>query len=310
MTSMPPSDAILKDSIPQGWVERCPGRTRPFLRLARYDRPAGFWLLGLPAPIGLTFAGLNIGFGIMDIMWTLLFAIGAIAMRGAGCTYNDIVDRDLDVQVERTALRPLASGSVSLKQAWIWLLAQCGVGLLVLLCLPRLAQIIALCSLILVAIYPFMKRITFWPQSWLGLTFNWAVLVAYATKTGELTLPIIALYVGLVFWTIGYDTIYACQDVEDDAMIGVKSTARLFGDQVPLAVGILYTICTALIAYALFLQAGSKAIIALIPFALHLAWQTTSLPKQQFLPLFKSNRMAALLLIFGIGLYWLYGASA
>jgi len=164
----------------------------------------------------------------------VLILIGAIAMRGAGCTYNDIVDQDLDRQVERTALRPLPAGTVTTKQAWIWLFAQCGVGLIVLLCLPRLAQIISLCSIPLVAAYPFMKRITWWPQVWLGLTFNWAVLVAYAAKTGTLSLPLIILYTGLIFWTVGYDTIYACQ--------GVKSTARRFGKRVKLGVGFSYFI--------------------------------------------------------------------
>ena len=163
-------------------------------------------------------------------------------MRGAGCTYNDIVDQDLDRQVERTALRPLPAGTITTKQAWIWLFAQCGVGLIVLLCLPRLAQIISLCSIPLVAAYPFMKRITWWPQLWLGMTFNWAVLVAYAAKTEIVNLPLFILYAGLIFWTVGYDTIYACQDIEDDMKIGVKSTARRFGKRVKLGVGFSYFI--------------------------------------------------------------------
>lgn len=226
------TDQTIKDSVQGGWVERMPEPMRPYLRLSRYDRPIGFWLLALPGWIGLCFAALSVGFSWADVKWAVLIAIGAVAMRGAGCTYNDIVDRDLDAKVERTALRPLPAGSVTVKQAWFWLVMQCLVGLAVLAFFPRLAQIIALSSVVLVAAYPFMKRITYWPQAWLGLTFNWAVLVAYAAKTGMVNLPLFLLYAGLVFWTIGYDTIYACQDVEDDALIGVKSTARLFGDKV------------------------------------------------------------------------------
>ena len=157
----------------------------------------------------------------------------------------------MDAQVERTALRPLPAGTITTKQAWIWLLAQCGVGLIVLLCLPRLAQIISLCSIPLVAAYPFMKRITWWPQAWLGLTFNWAVLVAYAAKTGMISMPLFVLYAGLIFWTVGYDTIYACQDIEDDMKIGVKSTARRFGKRVKLGVGICYFLMLLLIHISL-----------------------------------------------------------
>ncbi len=194
-----------------------------------------------------------------DYKWALLLFIGAIAMRGAGCTYNDIVDQDLDRQVTRTALRPLAAGTISTKQAWIWLFAQCFIGLMVLLALPRLAQIIALCSIPLVAAYPFMKRITWWPQLWLGLTFNWAVLVAYAAKTGHLSISIFILYAGLIFWTVGYDTIYACQDIEDDALIGVKSTARRFGAYVKPAVAMCFVIMTALLFFATGLEIIMRA---------------------------------------------------
>jgi len=234
------SAPIINDAAPDHWVYRAPVRARPYLQLSRLDRPVGYWLLALPGWIGLSFASLSHGFAQSDLKWALLILIGAIAMRGAGCTYNDIVDQDLDKQVERTALRPLPAGTISTKQAWLWLLAQCAAGLIVLLQLPRLAQIIALGSLPLVAAYPFMKRITWWPQIWLGLTFNWAVLVAYAAKTEGLSSPLFILYIGLVFWTVGYDTIYACQDIEDDAMIGVKSTARRFGHRVKFGVGSCY----------------------------------------------------------------------
>ena len=223
-------------------MNRSPQSIRPYLQLSRLDRPVGYWLLALPGWIGLAFASLSHGFATSDVKWAMLILIGAIAMRGAGCTYNDVVDQDLDAQVERTALRPLPAGTVTTKQAWIWLFSQCGVGLIVLLCLPRLAQIISLCSIPLVAAYPFMKRITWWPQLWLGMTFNWAVLVTYAAKTGIVSLPLFILYAGLIFWTVGYDTIYACQDIEDDMKIGVKSTARRFGKQVKLGVGFSYFI--------------------------------------------------------------------
>lgn len=230
----------IKDSNTGHWVNRSPANLRPYLQLSRLDRPIGYWLLALPGWIGLALATLSHGFAQSDLKWAALILIGAIAMRGAGCTYNDIVDQDLDAQVERTALRPLPAGTVSTKQAWIWLLAQCGIGLIVLLLMPRLAQYIALGSIPLVAAYPFMKRITWWPQVWLGFTFNWAVLVAYAAKTGEVSVPLFILYAGLIFWTIGYDTIYACQDIEDDAMIGVKSTARRFGNKIRLGAGLCY----------------------------------------------------------------------
>ena len=244
-------DNVIKDSDKRHWVNRAPMGVRPYFQLSRLDRPVGYWLLALPGWIGLAFAAQLRGFAASDLKWAVLILIGAIAMRGAGCTYNDIVDQDLDKQVERTALRPLPAGTVTNKQAWIWLLAQCGVGLIVLLCLPRLAQYVSLLSIPLVAAYPFMKRITWWPQIWLGMTFNWAVLVAYAAKTGEISPPLLILYAGLIFWTVGYDTIYACQDIEDDMKIGVKSTARRFGSRVKLGVGVCYLFCVAFIYLAI-----------------------------------------------------------
>ena len=188
--------APIKDASQSHWVYRAPLGLRPYLQLARYDRPVGYWLLALPGWIGLAFASLSHGFAASDLKWAALILIGAVAMRGAACTYNDIVDRDLDAQVDRTALRPLPAGTVTLKQAWIWTFIQCFAGLAVLLCLPRLAQVISLCSIPLVAVYPFMKRITWWPQVWLGLTFNWAVLVAYAAKTGMISPAVLVLYAG------------------------------------------------------------------------------------------------------------------
>ena len=248
-------DTAPKDTTQGHWVYKTPRSWQPFLQLSRLDRPIGYWLLALPGWIGLAFASLSHGLDVTDLKWAALILMGAVAMRGAGCTYNDIVDQDLDAQVDRTALRPLPAGTITTKQAWIWLCVQCSIGLIVLLCLPRLAQIISLCSLPLVAAYPFMKRITWWPQVWLGMTFNWAVLVAYAAKTGSVTTPLFILYAGLIFWTIGYDTIYACQDIEDDAFVGIKSTARRFGSRVKLGVGVCYGVCLALIIWAVMNEA-------------------------------------------------------
>ena len=295
------TDHTIKDSVQGGWVEAMPARTRPFLRLSRYDRPIGFWLLGLPGWIGLAFATINYGLAWSDLKYAILIAIGAIAMRGAGCTYNDIVDRDLDAKVERTALRPLPAGTVSLKAAWVWLVVQCLIGLIVLAFFPRLAQITALGAIPLVALYPFMKRITFWPQAWLGLTFNWAVLVAYAAKTDNLSMGVNVLQLGLIFWTIGYDTIYACQDVEDDALIGVKSTARLFGKHVRLWVTVFYGLTIMCLMTAIYIEAEPIYILAIFPFAAHLLWQVRRFdPKnaENCLETFKSNQKTALLLVF------------
>jgi len=299
-------DKTIKDSVQGGWVERMPEGLRPYLRLSRYDRPIGFWLLALPGWIGLAFAALSEGFARADIKWAVLIGIGAVAMRGAGCTYNDIVDRDLDSRVERTALRPLAAGTIGLKSAWIWLVLQCMVGLVVLAFFPRLSQIIAVSSVVLVAAYPFMKRITYWPQAWLGLTFNWAVLVAYTAKTGAVDLPLFLLYAGLVFWTIGYDTIYACQDVEDDALIGVKSTARLFGDKTKFWTATTYGVSLLFISISFFKASNLLyAILFVLPFAAHIIWQIWRFDPAKgvlCLNIFKSNRMAALLLILGLSL--------
>ena len=319
---------VIKDANRTHWVYRAPKGLRPYLQLSRLDRPVGYWLLTLPGWIGLAFAGLSYGFDQSDLKWAVLILIGAIAMRGAGCTYNDIVDQDLDRQVERTALRPLPAGTITTKQAWVWLFAQCAVGLAVLLCLPRLAQVISLCSIPLVAAYPFMKRITWWPQVWLGMTFNWAVLVAYAAKAGEVSAPLFILYLGLIFWTVGYDTIYACQDIEDDAIIGVKSTARRFGKRVKLGVGVCYSITLAMLFLSMTIvffepmyfpkirgvlhrcaETTWLQLILSLPFAIHLIWQVKKFTPQNSkasLEIFKSNRYAALLLIISMACVSLY----
>lgn len=294
-------DRRVADSLPQSWVDRAPAAMRPYLRLARYDRPVGFWLLGLPCWMGLVLARTGSGLGWVDLYYAILFAIGAIAMRGAGCTYNDIVDQDLDAQVGRTADRPLPAGSVSLKQAWIFLLAQCGVGLIVLVQLPLLAIGVGLGSLVLVAAYPFMKRITWWPQAWLGLTFNWGIPVAYTAAAGTFDLAALALYAGAVFWTLGYDTIYAHQDAEDDALVGVKSTARLFGENSQYWVAGFYGVNAVLVALAIWFSQATPFVV--IPFTLYTAHLFNQVRKlditdgAQCLALFKSNRSSGLLLV-------------
>jgi 4-hydroxybenzoate polyprenyltransferase len=220
------------DAQPRHWSARAPAWAQPYARLSRYDRPVGWRLLLVPCLMGLALARAEEGFWWdRDALIALVFLIGAIAMRGAGCTYNDIVDRKIDAAVERTAGRPIPAGQVSVRAAWIWLVAQCAVGLAVLLTLPPAAILWALASLPLVALYPFMKRITWWPQAWLGLCFSWGALVAGAAVDWRITPEIALLFAGCVAWVIGYDTIYALQDIEDDALIGVRSTARLFGDR-------------------------------------------------------------------------------
>jgi len=221
------------DAIEGSWVYRqAPRAARPYLKLARMDRPVGTWLLLWPC---LWSAALAVGghFEAAHLYLAALFGVGALVMRGAGCTYNDIVDKDFDSKVERTRSRPLPAGEVSIKQAWAFLVLQCLIGLAVLLQLNVFAAGVALGSLVLVAIYPFMKRITYWPQAWLGLTFNWGALVGWAAVRGDLGgqmgWPPVVLYAGAVFWTLGYDTIYAHQDREDDALVGVKSTALALG---------------------------------------------------------------------------------
>jgi 4-hydroxybenzoate polyprenyltransferase len=214
------------DALPLSFVDRAPDAWKPYLRLSRFDRPIGFWLLALPCFMGQFLGRGGIGFGLFDLLLLALWAMGAVAMRGAGCSFNDYVDRDIDAKVARTAGRPLPSGQVTPRRALIWTVVQCLVGLGVLLLLPRTAQIVALLAIPMVAAYPFMKRITWWPQVWLGLTFNWGVLVGYAAVMGRLDWPALWLYLACVCWTVGYDTIYAQQDIEDDALVGVKSTTK------------------------------------------------------------------------------------
>jgi 4-hydroxybenzoate polyprenyltransferase len=268
---------------------------RPFALLARFDRPIGWWLLFWPCIYGLGLAGGAIKHGPL-IAWMLL---GAIAMRGAGCVYNDIVDRDLDAQVARTASRPLASGAVSLRAAWAWLLALCMIGLIVLLQLRWQAQITALGSLFFVAAYPFMKRITWWPQAWLGLVFSWGAPVGWMAIWGTVEPAMLWLYAGTIFWVIGYDTIYAMQDREDDALVGIRSSALRLGGNVKGGVALFYALALAGWAMAIWsVRPQALALLALLPVALHLLYQTASLEKGggNALDLFRSNRTAGLLM--------------
>ena len=294
------------DAARTHWVNRAPVGLRPYLQLSRLDRPVGYWLLALPGWIGLVVPAWLCRPDWQSwspLYWGALILIGAIAMRGAGCTYNDIVDRDLDAQVDRTASRPLPSGRVTLWQVWLWLALQLTIGFGVWLALPWGAKLIALAALPLVAAYPFMKRITWWPQVWLGLTFNWALLVAYAIKTGGLDATIGLVYAGLACWTVGYDTIYALQDIEDDAVIGIRSTARRFGDRVRIGVALSYSLCVLLIAAGLFSSQSPVSAFAAVPFAAHLIWQVYRLDPSdtsRALRLFKSNGWAAGLLIIAL----------
>ncbi len=296
-------DRTLPDSVAKGLVERAPSKLRPYMRLARWDRPVGAWLLAIPGLCGVALAGIRTGYAWSDPILLVLIFIGAFAMRGAGCTYNDIVDADLDRRVTRTADRPVASGAVSLNDAWFFVALQCVAGLIVLLLLPRMAQLIALASIPLVAIYPFMKRITWWPQLFLGITFNWPLLVGYAAGGGRIDGPAILLYAGLILWTLGYDTIYALQDREDDALAGVKSSARALGSRAREGVALFYGASAALAAWAGAAAAGPWGAAAALGYAAHLSWQAHRLRPDDSgvcLRLFRANRSAGLLLFAGL----------
>jgi len=285
---------IVPDSERRGLIGALPPRLRPYASLMRLDRPIGTWLLFWPCAWSVALAGVD---GRWDLfLWLFL---GAFAMRSAGCVYNDIVDRDLDKSVERTRLRPLASERVSVRSAWVLIGLLCLVGLLVLLQLKLIAALIALVSVAPVAAYPFMKRITWWPQAWLGLVFSWGALVGWPAVTGRLALPALLLWVGSVAWVVGYDTLYAIQDIEDDELVGVKSSARRLGDKAPLGVGLFYSIAIALWGAAVWtVRPDWLALLTLAPAALHLANQALRAdPKdgELALRLFRSNRTCGLL---------------
>jgi 4-hydroxybenzoate polyprenyltransferase len=299
------------DAQNNNWLDRhAPERVKPYGRLARWDRPIGFWLLFWPCAWGIALAAVaqpHLGFG----WWAaVLMFFGAILMRGAGCTFNDIVDRDIDMQVARTRSRPIPSGQVSAREALYFLIAQALLASAILFQFNRFTVWAGVASLVLVAIYPFMKRITWWPQLFLGLAFSYGALVGWSSQTGGVGWAPVILYAGTILWVIGYDTIYALQDIEDDALVGVKSTARLFGNNVTMAVAVFYAV-----AYLLWnigaIIAGSGlifAVLSLVPAAL-LAWQLWTLDRESpgnALVRFKSNHYVGMALTLALLAEWVW----
>lgn len=334
---------ILPDAAPTNWVDRhAPPSLRPWLKLGRFDRPAGIWLLMLPGWMGIALAGSMRGTW-PDLVLMAQFFIGAALMRAAGCAFNDIVDRDFDAQVARTAMRPIPAGQISVKQAWAFLVGCCLLSLLILLTMNLWAVGLGIASLALVAAYPFMKRITWWPQAWLGLTFNWGAPLGFAAALGGPNLfqyleafgsnsqrlayfnehgfavgpvfpdmvattlspwPAVLLYAGLIFWTLGYDTIYAVQDLEDDALAGVKSSARRLGASAARGVLIFYAICFVLVLSAGWLGGlGPLMLPPLAVFGLLLSRQAAALRLDDpagALALFKSNVWCGAVLVLAL----------
>ena len=282
------------DAAP-GWVDRLPRAVQPYARLARLDRPAGAWLLFWPCAWGVALADGLVADGVL-LLW---FGLGSVVMRSAGCVWNDIIDRNLDAQVARTAARPVASGAISVRRALAFAVFLSLLGLVVLLQLRPFAQGVAVASLILVAGYPFMKRIPWWPQAWLGLTFNWGALVGYAAITDP-DAAMLLLYAGGVAWTLGYDTIYALQDIEDDALAGIKSSARALGGRARMGVAGFYGVALLCWGAALWAVRPDLLVLAgLLPLAAQLFWQVWRLSDtrpETVLVLFRSNRSAGLLL--------------
>ena len=303
---IPDAANITPDTEMRGVMGILPASWRPYAALARFDRPIGWWLLFWPCVWGLALSGGLPGHWPL-VLW---FLLGAIAMRSAGCVYNDIVDRNLDAQVERTRSRPLASGAVPLKAAWLWLVTLCLIGLVVWFQINMTAKLVALGSLALVAAYPFMKRITWWPQAWLGLVFSWGALVGWAAIEARVPVAGLLLYAGSIFWVIGYDTIYALQDREDDALVGIKSSALRMGSHVRGGVGLLYVLALSLWCAAIWqVRPQPAALLALLPMALHLLWQVAALNPDNgddALAKFRSNRFAGLLAAAG---FFVVGAA-
>ena len=295
--------AVPRDAQPSHWFAALPPGVRPWVQLMRLDRPIGAWLLFWPCLFGLILGAMAAERNFTD--WrdfynVLLFAAGTIVMRGAGCAFNDIMDRDFDRQVARTRGRPIPSGAIKLAHAWIFTLALCLIGFVILLQFNLLTIALGAASLLLVAIYPFMKRITFWPQAWLGLTFNWGALMGFAAQTGRLDLPALYLYAGLFFWTLGYDTIYAHQDKEDDALIGIKSTALLLGGQSGKWILRFYAVSFTLILASGFAEhAGWTFGPIMLLAGAHLLWQVKRLQidnPDNCLMLFRANRLTGALI--------------
>jgi 4-hydroxybenzoate polyprenyltransferase len=325
--------APLPDAMPANWVDRfAPGASRPWLKLGRFDRPTGIWLLMLPGWQGIVLAD-AMEHRLPNVSLMALVALGAALMRAAGCAYNDIVDRDIDAKVARTALRPIPAGQISVRQAWVFVILCCAIAFGILITLPPTAVVLGALSLVLVAAYPFMKRITWWPQAWLGLTFNWGALLGFAAATGagpgfwrgmapyvvssgnvsflmramadsSLQWPAVLLYGAGVFWTLGYDTIYAIQDLEDDALAGVKSSARRLGAQAPLAIlGFYLTSLALLLATGAAAGLGPFFYLALIAYGVQLCSQARKVRTDdpaKALRLFKSNSWAGLILVLAL----------
>ena len=301
--------ATVADAVSGHWTRHLPEPVRPFAQMARWDRPIGWWLLLWPCWWSVMLAATAQGNRAeTDVRWILallaLFMVGAIAMRGAGCTWNDITDRKLDAEVARTRSRPLPSGRIGVRAALAFLFAQLLVGLAVLLQLPLFAVLLGFASVPIVVAYPFAKRVTDWPQAVLGMAFSWGALMGWAALHGELGPAPVLLYAGAIAWTIGYDTIYAHQDREDDAIIGVRSTARLFGERTKPALVIIYVVAVTLFAAA-FLAAGAGplAYLGLAAAALHMGRQIVRLDIEdagQCLALFRSNTQVGWLVFAGL----------
>ena len=301
------TDAPLPDALKGHWVDtRAPRATRPFLKLARIERPIGWWLLLLPCWWSAGLAAIAAGRPYPDPWHCLLFLIGAVLMRGAGCTFNDIIDRKLDAAVARTRGRPLPSGQVGVKAALAFMVAQALGGLVVLLQFDRFTILLGIASLGIVAIYPFMKRVTNMPQFVLGLAFSWGALLGWSAVFGRVDPPALLIYAASVAWTVGYDTLYAMQDLEDDVMAGIKSSARYFGDHTREAVAICFGLAALLIGIAIGLAGGGlMAWLGFAGFALHLGWQVSRIAGAQgadALMLFRSNKGAGLILAAGLAL--------
>ena len=305
MTEASHPHARVADALPDHWADRVlPPWARPYARLMRLERPIGWWLLLLPAWWGLSLGQIAAGGGLPNLWSAALLLVGAIIMRGAGCTINDIVDRHFDGQVERTRLRPIPAGQVSVGQALAFLVLLCLLGLVILLQFNWVTVVTGAASLVIVAIYPFMKRVTYWPQAVLGLAFNWGALVGWDSIHGGLSLAPLLLYAGGISWTLAYDTIYAHQDKEDDALIGVKSTALKFGDRSIWWLALFFALAIGLIDAAVWVAGGSLiSHVGIAAAAMQAAWQLARFDatnSARCLDLFRSNRNFGLIITLGL----------
>lgn len=312
----PEPDGQVSDAVTGNWVDHlAPAFSRPYLRLSRADRPIGTWLLLLPCWFGLALAMLWDGQASLHDAWIFLgCGAGAFLMRGAGCTWNDITDREFDAKVERTRSRPIPSGQVSAKQAAAWMILQALIAFAILLTFHTNAILLGFLSLLPVVVYPFAKRFTWWPQVFLGIAFNWGALLAWTAHTGTLNWPAVVLYVAGISWTLFYDTIYAHQDTEDDALIGVKSTARLFAENSPKWLQGFLILTVALFAVAVYLAAGDRSPLSLVvalagPWAMgwHMQWQMRRLDTDNptiCMHLFRSNRDTGLIPLLFFAVAW------